>query len=213
MNDTNFFRKYIDIINEAPATAINPNDPNAAAFGKSINAPTQSAAVPAAGVNAQATAARNRLQQQTASGKINTPAPQTVNTNQQYGGGYDPTKVQYALGNNPKAATPASATQSAASDAAKTNAIGGTTQTAQATTTAQPTTAASQPSLASQYVAANQPKAATQPTTASVGSKPPAAEPSLASQYVSANQPQTVAEEDNDGEDDLLKSIIRLIKQ
>jgi hypothetical protein len=248
MNETNFFRKYIDIINEAPATAINPNDPNAAAFGKSINtptqqnntatststpaaainpndknaaafgksinAPTQSAAAPAAGVNNQATAARDRLQQQMASGKITTPAPQTVNPNQQYGGGYDPNKVQYASGTNPKATQTANTTPPSASlDQSKANAIGGNTQTAQATTTAQPTTAPSQPSLASQYVTANQPQAATQPTTASVGSKPPATEPSLASQYVSANQPQTVAEEDNDGEDDLLKSIIRLIKQ
>jgi hypothetical protein len=191
-------------------------------------------------VNNQATSARDRLQQQMASGKINTPAPQTVAPNKQFGGGYDPTKVQYASGTNPKAGPAASATQSAALDQSKANAIGGNTQTAvnnissgynaqsqaQNTTTAQnqgtntnigislpPQKPAAEPSLASQYVSANQPQAATQPTTVSVGSKPPAAEPSLASQYVSANQPQTVAEEDNDGEDNLLKSIIRLIKQ
>jgi len=225
MSDRQFFRKYIDIINEAPATAINPNDPNAAAFGKQINqTPTagnrpggiafnqDAAAQPKtqvgsnsvqqnnpANINKQATAARDKLQQQMSSGKINTPAPQTVNPNQQYGGGYDPNKVQYASNTNP--ATPAANTTppSASLDTAKTNAIGGNTQ----------------PNLASQYVSANQPQTSIQPTTASVGSKPPATEPSLASQYVSANQPQTVAEEDNDSDkdSDLLKSIIRLIKQ
>jgi hypothetical protein len=48
------------------------------------------------------------------------------------------------------------------------------------------------------------------------GSQPaasPAAEPSLASQYVSANQETGLAEEEDDNGDDLLKSIIRLIKQ
>ena len=189
MNDTNFFRKYIDIINEAPATAINPNDPNAAAFGKNINTPApQNVASTVqnnpANINQQATAARNRLQQQMASGKVAAPTSNVVDPNAQKGGGYDTSKVQYASGGNPMASPTASSIPPA-----------------------------SQPNLASQYITANQPQAATQPTTASVGSKPPATEPSLASQYVAANQPQTVAEEDNDGEDDLLKSIIRLVKQ
>jgi hypothetical protein len=240
MSDPKFFRKYLDIINEAPqmsareadmqrrmaatraagnnvapgtsqtttgptgsmtvsktgpATAINPNDPNAAAFGKQINAPQPTTAVnnqssgysaqsqaqrsPSAntnqsdlasqyvaanqpksqpavnnqssGYNAQsqaqktpaiqsnvdtaATAARDKLQQQMASGKTAAPASNVVNPNQQYGGGYDPSKVQYASGSNPKAAPTASATQSAALDQSKANAIGGgAQQTAQQAT-------------------------------------------------------------------------------
>ena len=205
MDNRQTMRKYMDFLDEAPIQAINPNDPNAAAFGRKINAPAQqnaatdttssgytaqsqaqktptasnttsgqgsslasqyiaanspaqnirgASAQPAvnnqsSGYNAQsqaqntrgasaqsanvdtaATAARDKLQQQMSSGKIAAPAPQTVNPNQQYGGGYDPTKVQYASGTNPKAGPTASATQSAALDASKANVIGGGTQVA-----------------------------------------------------------------------------------
>ena len=196
MSDPKFFRKYLDIINEAPqmsareadmqrrmaatraagnnvasgtsqtttgptgsmtvsktgpATAINPNDKNAAAFGKQINTPQPTTAVnnqssgysaqsqaqktpaPQSNVDTAATAARDRLQQQMSSGKVAAPAPNVVNPNQQYGGGYDPSKVQYASGSNPKAGPTASATQSAALDQSKANAIGGNTQTAATT--------------------------------------------------------------------------------
>jgi len=153
LDENGRMRKLLDMLDEAPATAINPNDPNAAAFGKKINTtagtaqpttnktPGLTAATTGGGystpqnnttnIDTRATVARDRLQQQMASGKINTPAPQTVNPNQKYGGGYDPTKVQYASGNNPTAPT-ASASQSAALDASKTKAIGGTPQTASA---------------------------------------------------------------------------------
>jgi hypothetical protein len=232
MNETNFFRKYIDIINEAPATAINPNDKNAAAFGKQINqtpaagnrpggiafnqdAPAQSKTQVGsnsvqqnpANVDVAATKARDRLQQKMASGKIATPAPQTVDPNQQYGGGYDPNKVKYATG---PAVNNQSSGYTAQSQAQ--NTLKATQPNAQSPTfTGMAGSAAQQPSLASQYVAANQPQASTQQQANP--SKPTAPEPSLASQYVSANQPQTVAEEDDDGDDDLLKSIIRLIKK
>ncbi len=248
MNETNFFRKYIDIINEAPATAINPNDKNAASFGKQINAPTntptagnrpggiafnQDAAAQSktqvgsnsvqqnpANVDVAATKARDRLQQQMASGKINAPAPQTVDPNQQYGGGYDPNKVKYATGpavNNQSSGYTAQSqaqntlksTQPNAQSPTFTGMAGSSSSASAPTFTGMAGSAAQQPSLASQYVAANQPQASTQTANPS---KPTAPEPSLASQYVSANQPQTVAEED-DGDDDLLKSIIRLIKK
>ena len=274
MDNRQLMRKYMDYLDEAPATAINPNDPNAAAFGKQINAPA-----PNTNIDTRATAQRDKLAQQMASGKINSPAPQTVNPNQQYGGGYDPNKVQYASGGQT-----ASAQQSAAADASKKNAIGGLTQVAssqpvnnqssgytaqsqaqksapvqqavnnqssgytaqsqaqntlgantqksaptftgmQGNTQPNPTFTgmagnpqqikganaqrASEPSLASQYIQANQPQSAPVAKPASA----PASEPSLASQYVQANQPQAVAEEEHDGGDELLKSIIRLIKQ
>jgi hypothetical protein len=72
--------------------------------------------------------------------------------------------------------------------------------------------AAQQPSLASQYVSANKPQASTQQLANP--SKPTTPEPSLASQYVSANQETGLAEEEGDDNgDELLKSIIRLIKK
>lgn len=284
MDNRQLMRKYMDYLDEAPATAINPNDTNAASFGKQINAPgnqppglaaattgggyTNQANRPATqtNVDTRATAQRDKLAQQMASGKINTPAPQTVNPNQQYGGGYDPNKVQYASGGKP--APTASATQSAALDASKKNAFGGGTQVASSQpvnnqssgytaqsqaqnirgASAQPATP--QSSLSSQYVAANQPKSATAAAAPAVAAAAPP-QPSLASQYVSANQPQTatasaptqtsdqiatqalnaqdqgvsgqskgipavfgqVAEEKGNDDDELLKSIIRLIKQ
>jgi hypothetical protein len=136
LDENGRMRKLLDMLDEAPVTAINPNDPNAAAFGKKINTTSSTTVQPTpqstpTNVDFQATRSRDRLQQQMASGKINTPAPQTVNPNQKYGGGYDPTKVQYASGNN-QAAPTASASQSAALDASKTKAIGGTQQTASA---------------------------------------------------------------------------------
>jgi len=136
LDENGKMRKLLDVLDEAPATAINPNDPNAAAFGKKINTTSSTTVQPTpqsapTNVDFQATRSRDRLQQQMASGKINTPAPQTVNPNQKYGGGYDPTKVQYASGNN-QAAPTASASQSASLDASKTKAIGGTPQTASA---------------------------------------------------------------------------------
>ena len=136
LDENGRMRKLLDVLDEAPATAINPNDPNAAAFGKKINTTSSTTVQPTpqsapTNVDFQATRSRDRLQQQMASGKINTPAPQTVNPNQKYGGGYDPTKVQYASGNN-QAAPTASASQSASLDASKTKAIGGTPQTASA---------------------------------------------------------------------------------
>lgn len=276
MDEGKLMRKYMDFLDEAPATTINPNDPNAAAFGKQINAPAPNTNT---NIDTRATAQRDKLAQQMSSGKINSPAPQTVNPNQQYGGGYDPNKVQYASGGQT-----ASAQQSAAADASKKNAIGGLTQVAssqpvnnqssgytaqsqaqksapvqqavnnqssgytaqsqaqntlgantqksaptftgmQGNTQPNPTFTgmagnpqqikganaqrASEPSLASQYIQANQPQSA--PVAKPVSA--PASEPSLASQYVQANQPQAVAEEEHDGGDELLKSIIRLIKQ
>jgi len=246
MNETNFFRKYIDIINEAPATAINPNDKNAAVFGKQINqtptagnrpggiafnqdAPAQpktqvgsnSVQQNPANVDVAATKARDRLQQQMAAGK-NLPASQTVDPNQQYGGGYDPNKVKYATGPAVNNQSSGYTAQSQAQNTLKstqpntqsptfTGMAGSSSSSAAAPTfTGMAGSAAQQPSLASQYVAANKPQASTQQIANP--SKPTAPEPSLASQYVSANQPQTVAEED-DGDDDLLKSIIRLIKK
>jgi len=234
MTEHNFFRKYIDIINEAPATAINPNDPNAAAFGKSINLPAQQNAStttppPAtaidpndknaaafgktinAPVQQNATVSQpinNQSSGMTAQSQAQKPPtnPKLASINQQVakssnvvdpnapkGGGYDPSKVQYAYSGGQSTSQPIN------------NQSSGMTAQSQA----QNSQVSPQPAV----TATNQPQPAMQATTASIGSKPPAAEPSLASQYVSANQPQTVAEEDNDGEDDLLKSIIRLIKQ
>ena len=234
MSDTKFFRKYMDFLDEAPAQAINPNDPNAAAFGKTVNAPVNQNRV----VTTQTTPnpKLSAINQQVAK------ASNVVDPNQKYGGGYDPTKVQYAAGpgsqqavNNQSsgytaqtqaqktapASPAASATQSAALDASKANAIGGNKQATAPTftgmagsqTATNTQAAAPQPNLASQYVTANQPQSATITPTASSAPKA-APEPSLASQYVTANQPQTVAEEgDVDDSDDILKSIIRLIKK
>jgi hypothetical protein len=175
-----------------------------------------------ANVDVAATKARDRLQQQMAAGKINTPAPQTVDPNQQYGGGYDPNKVKYATGpavNNQSSGYTAQSqaqntlksTQPNAQSPTFTGMAGSSSSAAAPTFTGMAGSSAQQPNLASQYVAANQPQSSTQQIANP--SKPTAPEPSLASQYVSANQPQTVAEEDDDGDDDLLKSIIRLIKK
>jgi len=220
MDNRQLMRKYMDFLDEAPATAINPNDKNAAVFGKQINAPVSNTNT---NVDTRATAQRDKLAQQMASGKINTPAPQTVDPNQKYGGGYDPSKVKYADGGATssgytaqsqaqKTAPAASATQSAALDASKANAIGGNKQATAPTFTgmagnpqSNPTFTgmagnpqqnkgasaqrAAEPSLASQYVAANQPQSATTAKPAPATAQ--ASAPSLASQYVSANQPQT----------------------
>ena len=231
MTEHNFFRKYIDIINEAPATAINPNDPNAAAFGKSINSPAQQNAStttppPATAIdpNDKNTAAFGKTinapvqqnatvsqpvnnQSNTTAQQQNSPAnPKLANINQQVakasnvvdpnapkGGGYDPSKVQYAYSGGQSTSQPIN------------NQSSGMTAQSQA----QNSQVSPQPAV----TATSQPQPAMQATTASIGSKPPAAEPSLASQYVSANQPQTVAEEENDDTDDVLKAIIRLIKK
>ena len=220
MDNRQLMRKYMDFLDEAPATAINPNDKNAAVFGKQINAPVSNTNT---NVDTRATAQRDKLAQQMASGKINTPAPQTVDPNQKYGGGYDPSKVKYADGGATssgytaqsqaqKTAPAASATQSAALDASTANAIGGNKQ---ATAPAAPTASATQSAAldASKANAIGGNKQATAPTFTGMAGNPQsnptftgmagnpqqnkgasaqrAAEPSLASQYVAANQPQS----------------------
>jgi hypothetical protein len=251
MDDRQMMRKYMDFLDEAPAQAINPNDPNAAAFGKKINssaaAPTQPNPKLAA-INQQVAKASN-----------------VVDPNQKYGGGYDPTKVQYAAGpGSQQAVNNQSSGYSAQSQAQRSapisqqpvnNQSSGYSAQSQAQRSAPVSSsgatrgasaqAAAEPSLASQYISANQPQTQT-------ASKPTPSSPSLASQYISANQPQTatasttqptsdvlatqalqaqdqgtsgqskgvpaafgqVAEEKGENSDDeLLKSIIRLIKQ
>jgi hypothetical protein len=213
MDDRKLMRKYMDYLDEAPAQAINPNDPHAAAFGKQINAPA-----PNTNIDTRATAQRDKLAQQMASGKINSPAPQTVNPNQQYGGGYDPTKVQYAAGaksqqpvnNQSSGYTAQSQAQKTPEPAVNNQSSGYTAQSQAVATRGAGTQSTPEPSLASQYIAANQPQSATVTKSAPA----PATEPSLASQYIAANQPQTVAEEGlDDNSDDILKAIIRLIKK
>jgi len=212
MDDRQMMRKYMDFLDEAPAQAINPNDPNAAAFGKKINS---SAATPTqpnpklAAINQQVAKASN-----------------VVDPNQKYGGGYDPTKVQYATGpavNNQSSGytaqsqaqktaptSPAgSATQSTASDASKKNAIGGGTQVASsqpvnnqssgysAQSQAQRSAPISQQPVNNQssgYSAQSQAQRSAPVSSSGAtrgASAQAAAEPSLASQYISANQPQT----------------------
>jgi hypothetical protein len=84
-----------------PATAINPNDKNAAAFGKQINAPTQIASAQTAPAQTgPATAINPNDKNAAAFGKqINAPtqiaSAQTAPA-KTYGAGYDPNKVQYA---------------------------------------------------------------------------------------------------------------------
>jgi len=164
LDENGRMRKLLDVLDEAPATAINPNDPNAAAFGKKINTTSSTTVQPTpqsapTNVDFQATRSRDRLQQQMASGKINTPAPQTVNPNQKYGGGYDPTKVQYASGNN-QAAPTASATQSQANQTSKANVIGaGMQQMAQnnQNPSIDPYNPATDPSLQAGYAAVAKP--------------------------------------------------------
>lgn len=187
MSDTKFFRQYLDILNEAPATAVNPNDPNSAAFGKSINQPQtntlgqQNAAAKMAA--AQQNSSNNSIKPNTNLAAINQQvgnSSNVVDPNAPKGGGYDQSKVQYSYS-------------------------GG-----QPTQQTQPP-AQNQPGLASQYVTANQPQSATTTSTTPTGPVP-AKSASLADQYVTANQPQAVAEEEHDNDDKLLQSIIRLIK-
>lgn len=184
-----------------PATAINPNDKNAAAFGKQINAPAQ-----------------------TSIAQTNTAAAAPAAPAKTYGGGYDPSKVQYAYSggkptqpvapNVPPGLAAATTGQGYADQANKSPTqapekqntaapanMGGYAQSAQpnptppaplagAKTTSQPVN-----NQSSGYTAqsqAQQPAAA--PTfTGMAGNTQPAAQSSLSSQYVSANQPQTAA--------------------
>ena len=126
-------------------------------------------------------------------------ASNVVDPNAPKGGGYDTSKVQYAYsGGKPTQAAPAgSATQSAALDASKANALGGNKQ---ATAPAAPAASATQSAAldASKANAIGGNKQATAPTfTGMAGSQTAtntqaaAPQSSLASQYVSANQPQT----------------------
>lgn len=184
MDEGKLMRKYMDYLDEAPATAINPNDPNSAAFGKQINMPNQQVNNQSSGYTAQSQAQRTPTQPNPKLAAINQQVAKSSNVvdpNAPKGAGYDQSKVQYAYS-------------------------GG-----QPNQQAQPP-AQNQPSLASQYVTANQPQTA---TTTSTSPTPPstATSPSLADQYVQANQPQAVAEEEHDRDDELLKSIIRLIKK
>ena len=210
MDNRQLMRKYMDYLDEAPATAINPNDKNAASFGKQINAPVSNTNT---NIDTRATAQRDKLAQQMASGKINAPASQTVNPNQQYGGGYDPSKVKYADGGATSSGYTAQsqAQKTAPVQQAVNNQSSGYTAQSQAQNTRGASTnataptftgmagnpqqnkgasaqRAAEPSLASQYVAANQPQSATTAKPAPATAQ--ASAPSLASQYVSANQPK-----------------------
>jgi len=225
-NDGKLMRKYMDFLDEAPVQAVNPNDKNAAAFGKQINAPTQAAPQVAANTNTgPATAINPNDKNAAAFGKqINAPAaniqsatttqqppaPHTVDPNRKYGGGYDPTKVQYAsTGNKPtQSATATNTTQTASASTAppKQNTaapanMGGYAQSAQPNPTppaplAGGSTSQQTNNQSSGYTAQSQAqKTAAAPTSAPTftgmaGNAPQAAQSSLASQYVSANQPQ-----------------------
>ena len=226
MDDRQMMRKYMDFLDEAPAQAINPNDPNAAAFGKKINS---SAATPTqpnpklAAINQQVAKASN-----------------VVDPNQKYGGGYDPTKVQYAAGpGSQQAVNNQSSGYSAQSQAQRSapisqqpvnNQSSGYSAQSQAQRSAPVSSsgatrgasaqAAAEPSLASQYISANQPQTATasttQPTSDVLATQALQAQDqgtSGQSKGVPAAFGQVAEEKGENSDDELLKSIIRLIKQ
>jgi len=182
-DDGKLMRKYMDFLDEAPIQAVNPNDPNAAAFGKKINAP------------AQATPQVAATQTPTAQ-----PAAHVVDPNRKYGGGYDPTKVQYAsTSSNPTQPNPAPVKQNTATSAN----MGGYAQSAQPNPTppaklAGGTTSQQTNNQSSGYTAQSQAQNTTAATNAAAptftgmagNTQPTTAQSGLAGQYVSANQPQ-----------------------
>ena len=224
----------------ASAPAANPGTPAAGvAFNqggtRGASAPAANPGTPAAGVafnqggtrgaSAQAAPANKfaNITQQVAK------ASNVVDPNAPKGGGYDTSKVQYAYsGGKPTQAAPAgSATQSAALDASKANAIGGNKQATAPTftgmagsqTATNTQAAAPQSSLASQYVSANQPQTATAATSQPTSDV-------LATQALNSQDQGTsgqskgvqaafgqVAEEEGDNDDKLLARMIDLIRK
>jgi hypothetical protein len=216
-DDGKLMRKYMDFLDEAPIQAVNPNDPNAAAFGKKINAPAQATPQVAANTG-PATAINPNDKNAAAFGKqINAPAANTqtatttqtptaqpaahvVDPNRKYGGGYDPTKVQYAsTSSNPTQPNPAPVKQNTATSAN----MGGYAQSAQPNPTppaklAGGTTSQQTNNQSSGYTAQSQAQNTTAATNAAAptftgmagNTQPTTAQSGLAGQYVSANQPQ-----------------------
>lgn len=87
----------------AAAMASKSSTPDTQAAAANTQATTPAPAAPYE-VDQAATAARDSLQAKANAGQAVSSGPQTVDANQNYGGGYDPSKVQYAAG--PAATTP-----------------------------------------------------------------------------------------------------------
>lgn len=195
------------VTNTGPAIAINPNDKDAAAFGKQINAPVQTTTQPNAVANAPITAINPNDKNAAVFGKqINAPAQTSIaQTNtaaaapaspaKTYGGGYDPSKVQYAYSGG-KPTTP----NAPPGLAAATTGQGYADQANKSPTQAPAKQNTAAPANMGGYAQSAQPnptppaplagaKTTSQPVNNQTSSYTAPQSSSLAQQYVSANQP------------------------